>query len=90
VSLEGSSFRLLVGVVIILALAVVVGLLVPPKRWSGIRQEGERLTITGAYRSLDACRSDVEKIGGSCGENCVDYGNGSIANCNPLVSVPKK
>src|SRR5450755_4265010 len=79
-----------VGMVFLLVLASTGGCFFVPKSWTGIRMEGTRSSKVGTYRSLDACRTDVEQTGGSCGKDCREYDAGLIADCNPLVDIPKK
>jgi hypothetical protein len=78
--------------VTILAAFIVIGLLVawglPRLRpWEGFDYQSHR---RGAYRTLEVCRSQVESVGGWCGKGCRDYGEGLIANCDPLVAVANK
>jgi hypothetical protein len=87
---ERRSSPLLIGVVIFLALAGAASPFLFTKPWMGIRQSGEQVTRVGTYRSPDACRRDVEKTGGWCGKGCGAYGEGSIADCNPLLTIPRK
>jgi hypothetical protein len=59
------------------------------KPWVGIKMNGGAVIQVGRFRSLDGCRKDVAKAGGNwCGKDCTNYGNGEIAECRPLVSVP--
>jgi hypothetical protein len=81
---------LLVGVAIFLALAGAVGWFLLTKGRTGLRYDGDHVTRTGTYRSLDACSRDVEKMGGWCGKNCRDYGEGIISDCAPNLAIPKK
>jgi hypothetical protein len=79
---------------IIIAILVLAGafiLLRPTDTWIGLRSNGERESTNGVtYKTLDACKRDMEKVGGWCGRNCQDYGSGLIADCDPVLQVPKK
>jgi hypothetical protein len=60
------------------------------ERWTGISSGAEAQSIFGRYRSLEECRSSVEKIGGWCGKACRVYASGKVADCAPLLKIPKK
>ena len=67
-----------------------VGCSVFSKTWTGLNQSGDRLVVTGKYRSLEACEKAVGKAGGGwCGKDCQHYSSDAIADCKPLVSVLK-
>ena len=62
------------------------GVFVTHKSWTGLRS-AQPITITGTYRTLEACRVDVGKSAGWCGKGCRAYGPGEIADCAPLIEV---
>jgi hypothetical protein len=73
--------------VFVLLAVIAVGLLVLavlPKRWIGFTEKNE---LIGSYYSFARCKREVEKRGGWCGKGCVQYGSGSIANCDPLIKA---
>jgi hypothetical protein len=79
---------------IVLAILIVVGagylaLHRRPDTWMGIRVDGNQSVKIGIYPTQNACKIEVRKVGGGCGRNCRDYGNGLIADCDPLISVSK-
>jgi hypothetical protein len=80
--------RLLFGIAIFVVAAGASGWWLFAESWTGIKPDGDKIVGIGTYRSLDACRSDVEKTGGWCGKGCKDYG-GAIAGCNPDLPIPK-
>jgi hypothetical protein len=75
---------------VFISLAVIAaGMLVMallPKSWLGFTDSGE---VIGTYYSYAGCEREVGKRGGWCGKGCMQYGDGSIANCSPLVKVSK-
>src|ERR1700733_10685900 len=87
---DRSYFPVFLGVAIFLFLAGIVGWRLLSKPWTGMRVDGPRASRAGSYRTLDKCKLEIEKTGGWCGEDCKDYGNGTIADCNPNLSIPKK
>lgn len=58
--------------------------------WAGIQSDGSRSTIVGHYDSLESCQATMKNAGGACGKGCRDYGNGLIADCQPLIPIPKE
>lgn len=69
-----------------LVIAILTYLLQP--RWTGINNN-HLSQVIGHYSSYEACREDVQKIGGWCGERCTEYAGGAVADCNPLIKVEK-
>jgi hypothetical protein len=72
-------------------LAVIVGVLVVwmmfPYPWLSFTDKNK---VIGTYYTLEACKRNVSKRGGGwCGNGCVQYDFGTIANCTPLVKVSK-
>lgn len=59
-----------------------------PRIWIGFYGEQPNRPIGKEY-SLDACRKQVEKVGGWCGKNCTEYASGLYKNCNPRVPISK-
>ena len=89
VSKQGSDHaRLLFGIAILAVLAGASGWWLFAESWTGIKPDGDKTVRIGTYRSLEACRSDVEKTGGWCGKGCKDY-SGAIAGCSPDLPIPK-
>jgi hypothetical protein len=70
-------------------IAVVALLILGPfqKPWLGFADKDE---VFGSYYSFEGCKGEVAKRGGWCGRDCVRYGNGTIANCEPIVTVSKQ
>jgi hypothetical protein len=62
----------------------------PPHLYLDGTSREEQAVNAGTYKTLDDCKRHVEKTGGWCGHNCKDYGSGLIADCKPLLQVPKK
>jgi hypothetical protein len=50
----------------------------------------KRTTIVERFGSLESCQARMQRVGGYCGKGCIDYGNGYVANCKPLVQVVKQ
>jgi hypothetical protein len=85
------AWRARIVVVVFLVVIASATWLLLRRPWMGIGTSGSHDVISlGTYRSLDACTKDVEKGGGWCGRDCRLYRQGSIADCNPLVTVPKR
>jgi hypothetical protein len=82
-------YRLAFIVIAVLAAAGAFTLFRPTDTWMGLRGE-EQAVNAGTYKTLDDCKRHVERTGGWCGHNCKDYGSGLVADCKPLVQVPKK
>jgi hypothetical protein len=82
--------RFFYGAVIAAILALALGWFLLEKPWMGIRENGNIANPMGAYRSLSACTREVEKTGGWCGKGCKVYGDDSIADCRPLVTITKR
>jgi hypothetical protein len=61
----------------------------PHDIWTGLRIENDKVVKVASYSTLEACKIEIGKTGGSCGRNCVDYPQGQVADCNPLVTIPK-
>jgi hypothetical protein len=58
------------------------------KPWISVKQNGDKVIQVGTHRWLEECRKDVAKMGGNwCGKGCKNYGQGSIADCKPLLPV---
>jgi hypothetical protein len=71
----------------VIAAALLVWALFPKSVWFGLTDKNQAI---GTYHSFEACKSDVEKRGGGwCGKGCTHYAPQEIANCKPLIQIPK-
>jgi hypothetical protein len=77
----------LIGAVILLAVVGTAAWFLRANPWTGMRADDA--TVGATYRSLDECRTSVERIGGWCGENCKDE-QGLVSQCSQLVQIPQK
>jgi hypothetical protein len=71
----------------IVAIIAVAQIVVGRKHWAGF--VSYPIQRVGTFGDLNACRVEVEKVGGWCGKDCKSYGGGLYADCTPLVHVER-
>jgi hypothetical protein len=69
-------------------LALVAALILPRRLWIGVSMDDGRPDRVGKYFLFRRCKSEVEKVGGWCGQGCKGYGD-IFSDCKSIVLLPK-
>jgi hypothetical protein len=58
-------------------------------RWASIQVDKDGNTrVIGRFNSEDACAAVTRKVGGWCGQDCVEESPSRVTQCKPLIKVP--